>query len=171
LAWRRPWTPPQDVEELESPPRKRSPFGTARCWKTILRLGVSIGALVVAALVLKPVYSDLDLTTVKDAITSLSAGEWAAFLAVFAATIWANGLLTASVVPKLPIRRGVTAYLGSSAVASTFPGPGDPPSASRCTASWGRNTTLRLGGGQRMGPPWARWSRRRSPPSLFVAAA
>jgi uncharacterized membrane protein YbhN (UPF0104 family) len=79
---------------------------------------------------------------VKDAITSLSPGEWVAFLAVFAATIWANGLLTSSVVPKLPIRRGVTAYLGSSAVASTFPGPGDLALRLLMYRSWGYATTI-----------------------------
>ena len=52
--------------------------------KTLLRLGLSIAALVVAALVLKPVYEDLDLATVKSAIGSLSAAEWTVFLAVFA---------------------------------------------------------------------------------------
>ena len=133
---------PADVEELEVAAAQAQPLRHGQVLKTILRLGGSIGALVVAALVLKPVYSDLDLTTVKDAITSLSAGEWAAFLAVFAATIWANGLLTASVVPKLPIRRGVTAYLGSSAVASTFPGPGDLALRLLMYRSWGYATTI-----------------------------
>ena len=61
---------------------------------------------------------------------------------MFGATIWANGLLTASVVPKLPIRRGVTAYLGSSAVSSTFPGPGDLALRLLMYRSWGYSMTI-----------------------------
>src|SRR6476646_6600978 len=89
LSMAAPMDTPADVEELEVAAAQAQPLRHGQVLKTVLRLGVSVGALVVAALVLKPVYSDLDLTTVKDAITSLSAGEWAAFLAVFAATIWA----------------------------------------------------------------------------------
>jgi uncharacterized membrane protein YbhN (UPF0104 family) len=131
-----------EVEELEVAAAQAQPLRQGQALKTILRLGLSIAALVVAALVLKPVYEDLDLATVKDAIASLSPGEWVAFLAVFGSTIWANGLLTASVVPKLPIRRGVMAYLGSSAVASSFPGPGDLALRLLMYRSWGYSTTI-----------------------------
>ena len=131
-----------DVEELEAAEVQAQPLRHGHALKTLLRVGLSIGALVIAALVLKPVYEDLDLATVRRAIGSLSAGEWAAFLAVFASTIWANGFLTASVVPKLPIRRGVTAYLGSSAVSSTFPGPGDLALRLLMYRSWGYSATV-----------------------------
>jgi uncharacterized membrane protein YbhN (UPF0104 family) len=131
-----------EAEELEAAEAQAQPLRHGHALKTLLRVGLSVGALVVAALVLKPVYDDLDLHTVRRAIASLSAGEWAVFLLVFAATIWANGFLTASVVPKLPIRRGATAYLGSSAVSSTFPGPGDLALRLLMYRSWGYSTTL-----------------------------
>ncbi len=127
-----------DAEELEAAEAQAQPLRHGHALKTLLRVGLSIAALVIAALVLKPVYEDLDLATVRRAIGSLSAGEWTAFLAVFASTIWANGFLTASVVPKLPIRRGVTAYLGSSAVSSTFPVRAISPCGFSCT---GRGAT------------------------------
>jgi uncharacterized membrane protein YbhN (UPF0104 family) len=129
-------------EELEAAEAQAQPLRHGRALKTLLRVGLSVAALVIAALVLKPVYEDLDLATVRKAIGSLSAGEWTAFLAVFASTIWANGFLTASVVPKLPIRRGATAYLGSSAVSSTFPGPGDLALRLLMYRSWGYSTTV-----------------------------
>src|SRR5215217_5584110 len=78
-----------DVEELEVAAAQAQPLRLGQILKTILRLALSIGALVVAALVLKPVYEDLELATIRDAIGSLSAGEWAVFLLVFASTIWA----------------------------------------------------------------------------------
>jgi uncharacterized membrane protein YbhN (UPF0104 family) len=131
-----------DVEELEVAAAQAQPLRHGQALKTLFRLGLSVGAIVVAALVLKPIYSDLDLTTVKDAITSLSPGEWTVFLVVFASTIVANGFLTTSVVPKLPLRRGVTAYLGSSAVASSFPGPGDLALRLLMYRSWGYATTI-----------------------------
>ena len=121
-----PMDTPADVEELEVAAAQAQPLRHGQVLEDgPAAVGLSIGALVVAALVLKPVYADLDLTTVPGH-RSLSAGEWAAFLAVFASTIWANGLLTASVVPKLPIRRGVTAYLGSSACRQHLPRSGRP---------------------------------------------
>jgi uncharacterized membrane protein YbhN (UPF0104 family) len=130
-----------DLDALEVAAAEAQPMRHGQALKTILRVLVSIGALVVAVLVLKPVYEDLDLVVVKDAITSLSAAEWFAFVAVFAATIWCNGLLTTSVVPGLPIRRGMVAYLGSSAVASTFPGPGDLAMRLLMYRSWGYPAT------------------------------
>jgi uncharacterized membrane protein YbhN (UPF0104 family) len=137
-----PMDTPADVEELEVAAAQAQPLRHGQALKTLFRLGLSVGAIVVAALVLKPIYSDLDLTTVKDAITSLSPGEWTVFLVVFASTIVANGFLTTSVVPKLPLRRGVTAYLGSSAVASSFPGPGDLALRLLMYRSWGYATTI-----------------------------
>lgn len=131
-----------EAAELEAAEAQAQPLRHGHALKTLLRVGLSVAALVVAALVLKPVYEDLDLSTVRRAIASLSAGEWAVFLAVFVSTIWANGFLTASVVPKLPVRRGVTAYLGSSAVSSTFPGPGDLALRLLMYRSWGYSTTV-----------------------------
>ncbi len=45
-------------------------------------------------------------------------------------------------MPKLPIRRGATAYLGSSAVSSTFPGPGDLALRLLMYRSWGYSATV-----------------------------
>ncbi|HET9600855.1 MAG TPA: lysylphosphatidylglycerol synthase domain-containing protein [Acidimicrobiales bacterium] len=131
-----------EAHDLEVAAAEAQPLRHGHILKTLLRLGLSVVALVVAALVLRPVFEDLDLATVRRAIASLSAGEWAAFLAVFGAVIWANGLLTAAVVPKLPIRRGVTAYLGSSAVSSTFPGPGDLALRLLMYRSWDYSMTI-----------------------------
>src|SRR5918994_4096111 len=132
---------PSDADDLEVAAAQAQPLRHGQALKSILRIGLSIGALVAPALVLKPVYEDLDLVVVKDAITSLSAAEWFSFVAVFAATVWCNGLLTTSVVPGLPIRRGIVAYLGSSAVASTFPGPGDLAMRLLMYRSWGYPST------------------------------
>jgi uncharacterized membrane protein YbhN (UPF0104 family) len=126
-----------DVAEAQARPLQRGQVG-----KTLLRLGLSIAALVVAVLVLIPVYSDLDFGTIKSAIGSLEDAEWISLIAVLILVIWFNGFLTAAVVPKLPVRRGVTAYLGSSAISSSFPGPGDLAMRLVMYRSWGYSNTV-----------------------------
>jgi uncharacterized membrane protein YbhN (UPF0104 family) len=129
-------------QELEVATAQAQPLRHGQLLKTLLRLGLSIAALVVAALVLIPVYQDLDFDVVKKALTSLTPAEWLAYILAFAVMIWLNGFLTAAVVPKLPIRRGVMAYLGSSAVSSSFPGPGDLALRLLMYKSWGYSTTV-----------------------------
>jgi uncharacterized membrane protein YbhN (UPF0104 family) len=129
-------------QELEVATAQAQPLRHGQLLKTLLRLGLSIAALVVAALVLIPVYQDLDFDVVKNALTSLTPAEWLAYILAFAVMIWLNGFLTAAVVPKLPIRRGVMAYLGSSAVSSSFPGPGDLALRLLMYKSWGYSTTV-----------------------------
>ena len=64
-----------DTEELEVATAQAQPLRHGQVMKTLLRLGLSVAALVVAAVVLKPVYEDLDLAAVRRAIGSLSAGS------------------------------------------------------------------------------------------------
>ena len=134
--------PDPDARELAVAEEEARPLRRGQVGKALLRVGLSIAALVVAVLVLIPVYSDLDFGTIKSAIASLDDAEWIAFIAVFILVIWFNGFLTAAVVPKLPVRRGVSAYLASSAISSSFPGPGDLALRLVMYRSWGYSNTL-----------------------------
>jgi uncharacterized membrane protein YbhN (UPF0104 family) len=137
-----PVVDPVADEELAVAEAQAQPLRRGNVGKTLLRLGLSVAALVVATLVLIPVYDDLDFGAIKSAIGSLDDAEWIAFIAVFILVIWFNGFLTASVVPKLPVRRGVTAYLASSAISSSFPGPGDLAMRLVMYRSWGYSSTV-----------------------------
>jgi uncharacterized protein (TIRG00374 family) len=102
-----------------------------------LRIGFVVVALAIAGYVLFNIFGDLNFEEIKEAIQELSDAEWLAL--VFAWIIWiaCQGLQTASLVHHLPVRRGVLAYLGPSAVSSVIPGPSDLPVRFSMYQSWG----------------------------------
>lgn len=110
---------------------------TRRVISLAVRIGVSIAAIVLATVALSSIFSDLDWASVLDAVRSLSDADRLALMAAAAMVIAAQGLVTASTLPGLPVRRGIVAYLGPAAIASVIPGPSDLPVRYRIYQSWG----------------------------------
>lgn len=98
--------------------------------------------LVVAGFALATVFDDLDLGQVADAVRGLDDAETIALIGGTGVVVWAEALLTASVVPQLPARRGALAWLGPTAVASVIPGPSDMPVRYRMFTSWGYDASV-----------------------------
>jgi uncharacterized membrane protein YbhN (UPF0104 family) len=108
---------------------------------TIRRVAFRV-ALVVAVLgfstwVLFNVFDDLNWDEVRRSIAELSDAE--ALSLIFGWMVWVvtQGALTASLVDKLAVRRGVLASLGPTAISSLIPGPSDLPIRFRMYQSWG----------------------------------
>ncbi|MDG1696001.1 MAG: lysylphosphatidylglycerol synthase domain-containing protein [Ilumatobacter sp.] len=108
---------------------------------TIRRIAFRV-ALVVAVLgfstwVLFNVFDDLNWDEVRRSIAELSDAE--ALSLIFGWMVWVvtQGALTASLVDKLAVRRGVLASLGPTAISSLIPGPSDLPIRFRMYQSWG----------------------------------
>lgn len=97
-------------------------------------LGVAIALLAWA-------FDDLDPDEVMNAVRSLDDAQTIALLAGTVIMVWAESLLTASVVEGLPARRGALAWLGPNAVASIVPGPSDMPIRYRMLMSWGYDSS------------------------------
>jgi hypothetical protein len=112
----------------------------ASMWRTIrkviVRLVLMAAALVGSAVLLRSAFGGLDTSAIIDAARGLEDAEIISLLGITAIMVWAEGLLTASVVPALPARRGVLAWLGPNAVASVVPGPADMPVRYRMFVSW-----------------------------------
>ena len=108
---------------------------------TIRRVGVRIvivvAALVAAGWALFNIFDDLDWGEVRSALGELSDAEWLSLLFGWLVWVVSQGALTASLVDKLPVRRGVLASLGPTAVSSLIPGPSDLPVRYRMYQSWG----------------------------------
>jgi len=102
-----------------------------------LRIVFVVVALGIAGYVLFNIFGGLDFEEIRAAVQELSDAEWMAL--AFAWMIWiaCQGLQTASLVHHLPVRRGVLAYLGPSAVSSVIPGPSDLPVRFSMYQSWG----------------------------------
>jgi putative heme transporter len=99
-------------------------------------LVMAVGIAIATAL-LAWAFDDLDLAEVMDTVRSLDDAEIIALLSGTIIMVWAESLLTASVVEGLPARRGALAWLGPNAVASLVPGPSDMPVRFRMFTSWG----------------------------------
>jgi hypothetical protein len=97
-------------------------------------LGIAVALLVWA-------FDDLDLAEVVDTVRSLDDAEIIALLSGTVVMVWAESLLTASVIEGLPARRGALSWLGPNAVASLVPGPSDMPVRFRMFMSWGYDAT------------------------------
>jgi hypothetical protein len=121
------------VAEAESTTMPRS----KRIRSIVMRVGVSVLALAISAVLLVSVFDDLDWSSIWSSITSLGDGERIALVAVTAILIGAQGLVTSATMPGLPVRRGVLAFLGPSSVSSLIPGPSDLPVRFRMYTSWG----------------------------------
>jgi hypothetical protein len=108
--------------------------------KIVFRVVFVVGTLALSAWILVRVFGDLDWSEVWDAVTSLDDAEVVALAAVWALWIAAQGMQTASLIAKLPVRRGVVAYLGPASVTSVVPGPSDLPVRFRMLRSWGHSS-------------------------------
>jgi uncharacterized membrane protein YbhN (UPF0104 family) len=122
----------------EGPPADLTPNSRRN---TIRRVAFRV-ALVVAVLgfstwVLFNVFDDLNWDEVRRSIAELSDAE--ALSLIFGWMVWVvtQGALTASLVDKLAVRRGVLASLGPTAISSLIPGPSDLPIRFRMYQSWG----------------------------------
>ncbi len=109
--------------------------------RIVLRVLFTVLTLAASFALLAFVFDDLDWNGVVDALRSLQDAEILALISMWVLWIGAQGLLTASLVPKLPVRRGVVAYLGPAGVTSIIPGPSDLPVRYQMFTSWGRTPT------------------------------
>lgn len=125
---------PVDAADGE-PSRRRLVWGIA---KRGLVMAVGIG---VAGALLVWAFDDLDIDEVVAAARSLDDAEILALIFGLIVMVWSESLLTASVVPKLPARRGALAWLGPNSVASVVPGPSDMPVRYKMFVSWGYDST------------------------------
>ncbi len=105
--------------------------------KVATRVAIIVGVLALSSWVLFNIFDDLDWGEVRSAIAELSDAEWLSL--AFGWLVWVvlQGALTASLVDKLAVRRGVLASLGPSAVSSVIPGPSDLPIRYSMFQSWG----------------------------------
>jgi len=123
-----------DDAPVEAPaPKKKMSW-----WKVGLRVLLVVGVLAVSAWVLLKAFDDLDFDAVFDALKSLDDAEILALIAMWILWVASQGLLTASLITQLPVRRGVLAFLGPAAVGALVPGPSDLPVRYRMLTSWGR---------------------------------
>jgi len=110
-----------------------------RIRKTLVRVVVVLAALGGSFWILAAAFDDLDWGEVVDAARSLEDAELLSLASMWVIWVAAQGLLTASLVPGLPVRRGVVAYLGPAAITSAVPGPSDLPVRYAMLTSWGRS--------------------------------
>ncbi len=139
-------TPPDDspAEEtglpLVAPDQSVLSEGQSRT-RTLLRVGIRVaiivGAILISGFALFNIFEDLEISQIKDALGRLSDAEWLALGFGWLLWVGAQGMQTASLVRGLPVRRGVLAHLGPSAVASVIPGPSDLPLRFSMYQSWG----------------------------------
>ncbi len=122
----------------EALPAEQEPASRAKTIRRVAtRVAIIVGVLVLSSWVLFNVFDDLDWGEVRSAIGELSDAEWLSL--VFGWLVWIvlQGALTASLVDKLAVRRGVLASLGPTAVSSVIPGPSDLPVRFSMFQSWG----------------------------------
>ena len=121
-----------DLEASEKKTKVRS---------VVFRVVLIIGALVVSGWILLSTFEDLDFDAVVEAIGSLEDADLISLIAMWVIWIASQGLLTGSLLPGLPVRRGVVAYLGPAGVTSIVPGPSDLPFRLKMFIAWGRSPT------------------------------
>ena len=121
-----------DLEASEKKTKVRS---------VVFRVVLIIGALVVSGWILLSTFEDLDFDAVVEAIGSLEDADLISLIAMWVIWIGSQGLLTGSLLPGLPVRRGVVAYLGPAGVTSIVPGPSDLPFRLKMFIAWGRSPT------------------------------
>ncbi len=118
------------------------PGGVAvrRPWRTALRIVLVVGAIGLSVVVLGLAFEELEVARIREALTSLGDAEVLALVAMWVLWLACQGLQTAALVDALPVRRGVLAFLGPTAIASVVPGPSDLPVRYRMFTSWGYST-------------------------------
>lgn len=133
---------PLDQPEPDSVDAAIPSSGRPQLLRIAGRVLVMVVGLVVAGFALATVFDDLDVAEVVDAVRSLDDAETIALIGGAGVVVWAEALLTASVVPGLPARRGALAWLAPTAVASVVPGPSDMPVRFRMITSWGYDASV-----------------------------
>jgi hypothetical protein len=130
---------PTDPGDLLDPLETAAPAVSRakRVRSILIRLVFTVAALVVAGIVLATVFEDLDRDAIVESLRSLTDAERIALASGTAMMFAAQGLVTSSTIERLPVRRGVLAFLGPAAVASVIPGPSDLPVRYRMYSSWG----------------------------------
>jgi putative heme transporter len=123
--------------DTEGDPNPEHPSARRQVLRIAGRALIMAVGLVVAGFALAAAFDDLDPSEVVDAVRGLDDAETIALVGGTGVVVWAEALLTASVVPNLPARRGALAWLGPTAVASVIPGPSDMPVRYRMFTSWG----------------------------------
>ncbi len=111
--------------------------GGRRWSRIVLRVAIMALGIGFAGFVLANAFDDLDIDEVTAAVRGLSDAERIGLIGGTGFVIWAEALLTASVVPGMPARRGALAWLLPTATASVIPGPSDMPVRYRMFTSWG----------------------------------
>lgn len=105
--------------------------------RIVLRIVILAVVLALSGWVLFNVFDDLDWAEVRASIGQLSDAELLSLTFGWMVWVVAQGALTASLVDRLAVRRGVLASLGPTAVSSVIPGPSDLPIRYRMYQSWG----------------------------------
>jgi uncharacterized membrane protein YbhN (UPF0104 family) len=105
--------------------------------RLLVRVVLVVVALVGSAVVLALSFEDLDVAEIRAAFGRLGDAELLALGAMWVLWLAAQGLQTAALIPTLPVRRGVVAFLGPTAVSSVVPGPSDLPVRYQMLTSWG----------------------------------
>lgn len=118
------------TDPMATPPRRSLK-------KIVVRVVLMVVAIAIAAVALYIAFEDLELQSILDAVRSLDDAEVLALIGTTTIMVFAEALLTSSVVPKMPARRGALAWLGPNAVGSVVPGPSDMPVRYRMFVSWG----------------------------------
>lgn len=139
-----------DREALDAVDDDGAAAPRAALWKIVLRIALAVGALVISFVVLKSVFDELDFAEVWRTIRSLGDAELLALGSMWVLWLATQGLQTAALLPGLPVRRGVIAFLGPAAIAALIPGPSDLPVRHRMMRSWGcsnADTTLAVAAG------------------------
>lgn len=126
---------PSSVEAFEAD--LLAPAGKTRIRSIVFRAILIVGALAISGFILISTFEDLDFDAIAESITSLEDADLIALVAMWVIWIASQGLLTASLVPRLPVRRGVIAYLGPAGVTSIIPGPSDLPFRLKMLTAWG----------------------------------
>lgn len=137
--------PDDGASSEERPPAPADPAppddGTSRPPRRLLRTAARLTLVVVAlglsAVVLGAAFDELEPARILEALGSLADAEVLALFSMWVLWIACQGLQTAALVEALPVRRGVLAFLGPTAVASVIPGPSDLPVRYRMFTSWG----------------------------------
>ncbi len=122
---------PDEVAEIEPPPKRRTAL------KVVVRIVVVVVVLGLTGWLLFNIFDDLDPAEISDALGRLSDAEWLSLFFGWLVWVVSQGALTASLVDKLPVRRGVLASLGPTGVSSVIPGPSDLPIRYAMYQSWG----------------------------------
>lgn len=134
--------PLETYEEYEVEVEKAA--GTKKKTKVrsvLFRIVLIVGALVISGWILLRTFDDLDFNAVVDAVASLEDADLISLVAMWAIWITSQGFLTGALLPGLPVRRGVIAYLGPAGVTSIVPGPSDLPFRLKMFLAWGRSPT------------------------------